>query len=53
LAEYGGGTVLGGAYAAANQTGSPGQVTINFTSPTTGTITLPGEASKAISKFSW
>jgi hypothetical protein len=53
LTEYGGGTVLGGSYAPATETGSPGQVTINFTSPTAGTITLPGESAKAISKFMW
>jgi dienelactone hydrolase len=53
LTEYNGGTVLGAAYAAAVVTGSPGQVTIGFATPTTGTITLPGEAARAISKFSW
>jgi hypothetical protein len=53
LTEYGGGTVLGSSYAAATTSGSAGQVTISFASPTTGTITLPGESVKAISKFVW
>ncbi len=53
LSEYGGGMVLGGTYSAATETGSPGPVTIAFTSTTTGIITLPGESAKAISKFSW
>jgi hypothetical protein len=51
--EYGGGTILGGTYSAATETGSPGPVTITFTSATTGIITLPGESPRAISKFSW
>ncbi len=53
LTEYGGGTVMGGNYAPATSTGSPGQVTLSFSSPTTGTITLPWESAKAISKFAW
>jgi dienelactone hydrolase len=53
LTEYGGGTVTGGAYSAATEIGSPGQVTIAFTSPATGIIILPGETAKAITKFSW
>jgi len=51
--RYQGGTVLGGGYMAATSAGSVGPVTVDFTSPTTGTITLPGEAPKAISKFIW
>ena len=50
---YTGGTVLGGAYKAAADTGNAGSVTINFTSPTAGTITFPGEPAKAIKKFVW
>jgi hypothetical protein len=50
---YSGGAVLGGTYAPAVPAGDYGTVSINFTSPTTGTITFPGEAAKAISKFIW
>jgi hypothetical protein len=50
---YSGGTALGGAYAPATAAGSAGTVSINFVSPTTGTITFPGELPKAISKFTW
>jgi hypothetical protein len=53
LTEYGGGTVLGGTYAPATETGSPGQLVISFSGPITGTITLPGESPKTISKFQW
>ena len=53
LTAYVGGTVLGSDYAPATQAGSAGQVAITFTTPTTGTITLPGESPKAISKFVW
>jgi hypothetical protein len=53
LTEYGGGTILGGTYSPSTSTGSAGTVTLSFTSSTTGTIALPGESAKAISKFSW
>jgi hypothetical protein len=53
LTEYGGGTVLGKIFSSAKEIGSPGQVTLSFTSSTTGTIILPGEATKTISKYSW
>ncbi len=50
LYEFQGGTPLGGAYRPAVLNGNPGTVTLNFTSGTHGTITLPGETAKAISK---
>jgi hypothetical protein len=53
LTEYGGGTVLGSTYAPAAPTGSAGSVSITFATPTSGTINLPGESAKEISKFSW
>lgn len=51
--RYRNGSVLGGSYAPASTAGSAGQVSVNFTSPTTGTITFPGETTKTIGKFSW
>lgn len=51
LDQYRGGSVLGGVYSPATPAGSVGTVSINFTSATTGLITLPGESPKAISKF--
>ncbi len=53
LLQFRGGTVLGGPYSPSTTAGSPGLVSITFTSPTTGTITLPGEAPREISKFWW
>ena len=53
LVDYRGGTVLGGAYMPATPSGSAGTVVVTFTSNAKGTITLPGEPPKAISKFSW
>ena len=53
LTQYSGGTVLGGSYAPAAASGSPGRVSITFSSPTAGTITLPGESPRTISKFTW
>lgn len=53
MTQYQNGTVLGGSYAPATSSGSPGTVILNFTSPTSGTIQLPGEAAKPISKFTW
>ena len=50
---YRGGTVLGRTYAPANPSGGAGTVVVTFTSNAKGTITLPGEPPKAISKFSW
>jgi hypothetical protein len=51
--QYQGGTSLGGSYKPATSSGAVGAVTIDFTSPTTGAITFPGEAAKSISKFVW
>lgn len=53
LREYRAGTALGAAYKAATEIGSPGNVSITFTSALKGSITLPGESPKAISKFSF
>ncbi len=53
LMGYRGGTVLGRTYAPANPSGGAGTVVVTFTSNAKGTITLPGEPPKAISKFSW
>ncbi len=53
LSQYQGGTVLGGSFAPATSAGSLGTVLLNFTSATTGTITLPGESPKSISKFTF
>ncbi|CAN5446076.1 hypothetical protein BH11PSE11_BH11PSE11_30890 [soil metagenome] len=47
-----GGTPIGGAYKAGTVGTSPGKVTLTFTSGTHGTISLPGESIKAISKDS-
>jgi alpha-tubulin suppressor-like RCC1 family protein len=51
--RYRGGTVMGGNYAPATTAGSAGLVNLTFSSPSTGTITFPGEAAKSISKFVW
>lgn len=48
-----GGTSLGAAYKPAYLATSPGKVTLSFTSGTHGTMTLPGESPKAISKNSF
>lgn len=48
-----GGTVMGTAYKAANCTDGPGKVSMNFSSGEKGTITLPGEAPKPISRFNF
>lgn len=48
-----GGTVLGDAYKPATLIASPGKVTLTFTSGKRGTMTLPGESLKAISKYSF
>lgn len=51
LTEYQGGNALGAAYSPAHASGSPGTVTISFSSGKHGTMTLPGEAPQSISKF--
>ncbi|MEY2953445.1 MAG: hypothetical protein RLZZ401_1532 [Pseudomonadota bacterium] len=53
LVEYKNGKSLGGINQSGSRQGSPGNVTINFTSGLKATITLPGEAAKAISKLSF
>lgn len=51
LFDYQGGTVFGGPYQPAQLIGSAGRVNISFSSGLHGTITLPGESPKAISKL--
>ena len=51
LTTYDGGTTFGGAAQSAHDAGTAGTLTVTFTSPTTGTITLPNESPKAISYF--
>ncbi len=51
LTEYQGGNALGAAYSPAHASGSPGKVTISFSSGKHGTMTLPGESPQSISKF--
>lgn len=53
LNYYRNGTSLGGTFKSAVLAGSAGTVTIDFTSATQGTITLPGESAKTFSKFFW
>jgi dienelactone hydrolase len=53
LTAYEGGTSFGGSFQAAHATASAGNVTISFSSETSGTITLPGEGPKAISRFAF
>lgn len=53
LNETKGGTVMGGAYKGGSSLGSPGNVSINFTSGVKATITLPGESPKAVSKLAF
>lgn len=48
-----GGTVMGAAYKAATCSDGPGKVTMTFASGEKGTITLPGEAPKAINRFNF
>ena len=50
LVEFRGGTVLGGAYRNAQAAGSVGRMKIVFDSPTSGTLTLPGEAPRRVSR---
>ena len=51
LDEYRGGTALGMPYAPAARIGSAGNVVLVFKDSTHGTITLPGEAAKPISRL--
>jgi hypothetical protein len=51
LGTYSGGSAFGMPHQAANYDGSAGQVTLSFNSPTTGTITLPGESAKPITRY--
>lgn len=53
LLDVQGGTALGGAHQNAVVAGSPGNVTINFTSGKHGSIAFPGEPQRAISKRSF
>ncbi|WP_353234669.1 hypothetical protein [Diaphorobacter ruginosibacter] len=53
LNEYSGGRYFGSGDRNGVQTGSAGNVAIRFTSGTTGFITFPGEAEKAISRYSF
>jgi hypothetical protein len=53
LDYYKGGTAFGGALQQASWAGSAGPVVVKFTDSTHGTITLPGETEKVISKFNW
>ena len=53
LYQYEGGMALGGAPVAAHETNNAGTVTIAFTNAMQGTITLPGEATKAISRLNF
>ncbi len=53
LLDVEGGTVIGGAYKPGVLNTSPGKVNVSFTSGKRGTLTLPGEAPKAISKYSF
>jgi hypothetical protein len=51
MTAYDGGTSFGGSSQSAHAVGNAGTVSVNFTSPTTGWITLPNETTKAISYF--
>lgn len=53
LREYRGGTVMGGVRRDAVDAGSPGNVSIAFSSGMRGQITFPGEQAKSISKFNY
>lgn len=53
LLAFSGGTPFGGSYRPAVSAGSPGSVTLTFTTGGDGFITLPGESTKAISRFSF
>ena len=51
LLEFTGGTVIGGNYRPAVLSGTAGQVSLTFTSSSTGTIQLPGEPVYDVSLF--
>ncbi len=51
LSRYKGGRYLGSGDRTGVETASPGNVSVRFTSSTTGYIRFPGEAEKAISRF--
>jgi len=53
MTAYRGGTVLGSPYHPAMAATTPGEVTLTFGSPVSGTIQLPGEPERPIRKFSW
>jgi hypothetical protein len=53
LEMYGHGQYLGGPGQSAQGTGSAGNATLSFTDTTHGTITLPGEPSKAIERVNF
>ena len=53
MERYEGGTYLGGPYSPASLIESVGTVSITFSSSTKGTIILPNEQPKGISKFLW
>jgi hypothetical protein len=53
LEKYAGGAAFGASQVAAHGTGSAGTVSMHFNDATHGTITLPGESPKAISRFSF
>lgn len=51
LGTYSGGASFGSSPKDANYDGSAGKVTLSFDSPTSGTITLPGESAKPIKRY--
>lgn len=53
LNRYTGGPYFGGPAQSGTEAGSPGNVSIRFTSGTTGFITFPNEPEKAISRFNF
>lgn len=53
LGRYSGGRYLGGPLQAARENSTPGNVTIRFTSSTTGFIQLPGESELAIQRYAF
>ena len=53
LQTFEGGTAFGAPFTDAQLSGSAGTVTLTFDSSVTGTIQLPGEPQKAISRFSY
>ncbi|AVS72767.1 hypothetical protein [Paracidovorax cattleyae] len=53
LNRYAGGRYFGSPALSGTEAGSPGNVTIRFTSGTTGFITFPNEPEKAISRFNF